>query len=105
MFAHAESAALRRRAHNLRGLAAQILQSPVMNLLPLADLQTWNSPRAEACRARLATQIASARRAADELQMIAQRLDQQALEIEQAAIAAAAALNPMLPNLGLEDLQ
>jgi hypothetical protein len=90
MFALQESAALRLRAQNLRGLAAQILQSPVMDLLPLADLQTWSSPRAEACRARLSFQIAQALRAVDELHLIAQRLDQQAVEIELAAIAAAA---------------
>jgi hypothetical protein len=104
MYALGESAALRLRAHNLRALADQILQSPVVDLLPHADLQTWNSPRAEACRARLATQIAAARQAADEVRVIAQRLEQQALEIELAAIAAAA-LDPRPHNLGLEELR
>jgi hypothetical protein len=105
MFALSESAALRLRAHNLRSLAAQILQSPVMDLLPHADLTTWNSPRAEACRARLATQIAAARQAADELHLVAQRLDQQAHEMELAAIAAATALNSQLHNLGPEEFK
>jgi hypothetical protein len=103
MFAPSESAALRLRAHNLRSLAARILQSPVMDLLRHADLTTWNSPRAEACRARLATQIAIARQAADELLLVAQRMDQQALEIELAAIAAGTALNSQHHNLGPEE--
>jgi hypothetical protein len=96
VFAYGEVEALRQRAQALRNLAAQILTSPVMNLLALADLQTWNSPRAEACRAQLSAQIGAARQAADDLALVARRLEEQALELEyaiaqQAAIAGAVA--------------
>jgi hypothetical protein len=63
-----------------------------MNLLGLADLQTWNSPRAEACRHQLSLQISAAQQATDELDMIARRLEEQALEIEYAIAQQAAAL-------------
>ncbi len=85
-------AALRNRAQILRNFASQVLSSPVMGLLPHADLATWNSPRAEVCRQQLQTQIASTRQACDELTFYAQRLEQQALEMEHALAQQLAAL-------------
>lgn len=89
---YGEVAALRQRAQSLRNLAAQILTSPVMDLLGLADQQTWNSPRAEACKSHLSAQIVAARQAADELAQIARRFEEQALELEYAIAQQVAAL-------------
>jgi hypothetical protein len=75
-------AALRARAQILRNFALQVRNSPVMALLPHADLATWDSPRAEACRQQLQTQIAAAHQACEELDFYAQRLEQHALEME-----------------------
>lgn len=65
-----------------------------MNLLEVADLQTWNSPRAEACRNQLSAQIAAVGQATDELAQFTRRLEEQALELEYAIAQQAAVLNP-----------
>jgi hypothetical protein len=82
----------RRRAAELRRLAAQLEQSPVLRLHGDADAETWSSPGADACRATLSEDQARLRHAADELSQQAFWYEHQAAALD--AVAAARGLTP-----------
>jgi hypothetical protein len=79
----------RRRAGELRRLAAQLEESPVLRLHDGAGTETWSSPGADACRTILADDQARLLHAAAELHEQAWWYEYQADALD--AIAAAAA--------------
>jgi hypothetical protein len=81
------AAQYRRRALELRRLAAELEESPVLRLHDGAGTETWASPGADACRTMLADDQARLLHAAAELHEQAWWYEQQADALD--AIAAA----------------
>jgi hypothetical protein len=84
------AAEYRRRAAELRALAGQLDESPVLGLDAAAGADTWSSPGADACRTTLADDQVRLRSAAAELRQQASWYEHQADALD--AIAAAGRL-------------
>jgi hypothetical protein len=80
----------RRRADELRRLAAQLEESPVLRLHGGAGTDTWRGPGADACRTMLADDQVRLRHAAEELLEQAWWYEHQAEALDAIAAAAAA---------------
>ena len=87
MSADPTAAQYRRRALEMRRLAAELAESPVLRLHNDAGTETWASPGADACRTMLADDQARLLHAAAELREHAWWYEQQADALD--AIAAA----------------
>jgi hypothetical protein len=86
-----EAARLRRRAAELRRLAAHLDDTPFDDLARWAGPDTWVSPRAADLRAQLAVDRARLGGAIDDLLLHARWLERQADAVEAAAAVAALA--------------
>jgi hypothetical protein len=85
---HHQAADYRRRATQLRTLAARLENTPSMSLHLHAGVDTWRGPRPDACVTDLAVAQRAVRDAADELQVRAFAFDRLADDLETAAIRA-----------------
>ncbi len=85
---HDQAADYRRRATQLRMLAARLENTPSMSLHLHAGVDTWHGPRPDACVTDLALAQQAVRDAADELQVRAFAFDRLADDLETAAIRA-----------------
>ena len=85
---HHQAADYRRRATQLRTLAARLENTPSMSLHLHAGVDTWYGPRPDACLTELARARQAVRDAADELQVRAVAFDRLADDLETAAIRA-----------------
>ena len=81
----------RRRADDLRRLAAHLEATPLPEMLRLAGPDTWVSPRADELRQQLGLDRTRLRAAVDELRHQARWLDQQADGLDAMAAARLAA--------------
>ena len=81
------AAEYRRRATELRSLAARLEDSPVLRLHEGAGVETWASPGADACRTTLADDQVRLRNAAAELRQQAWWYEHQADALDAAAAA------------------
>ncbi len=77
---------LRRRADELRRLAARIEAAEAMTLLRDADETTWRGPGPELCRRLLQGNQHQLRLAVEEVRRRAAALDEQANEVEVEAL-------------------
>lgn len=85
-----DAADLRRRAAELRRLAAHLAATPIDELMSWAGPDTWVSPRAAELREQLVTDRRRLHDAVDDLRGHAAWLDRQADAAEAAAAAATA---------------
>ncbi|CAN5729336.1 hypothetical protein BH18ACT2_BH18ACT2_00640 [soil metagenome] len=90
-----EAQELRRRAVDLRRLAARIDAVRLQEVEAWAGPDTWRSAGAEQCRALLAGDGQRLVHAADELRERAWRLDRQADALDALALAASVLPNPL----------
>jgi hypothetical protein len=81
---------LRRRAADLRRLAAHLAATPLDDVLRAAGAATWVSPRARELTDRLTVDRARLRDAVDDLRLHAHWLERQADAAEAAAAASLA---------------
>lgn len=75
-------AALRARAATLQRLAHRLRTTPALELHLIAGPDTWDSPRATACRERLAHQVRQLHDAIEDLERLAHHYDRAAQELE-----------------------
>jgi hypothetical protein len=80
---------LRRRAGDLRRLAAHLDTTPLREVIGRAGPDTWTSPRAEQLRAQLDLDRRRLTAATDDLRRHARYLERQAEAIEAAAVVTA----------------
>jgi 1,2-phenylacetyl-CoA epoxidase catalytic subunit len=85
------AAVLRRRAADLRQLAATIEQTPATTLEYAAGEDTWRGQRPDLCRSMLVANLAQLHAAVDDLRGHAWQLARRADQVEVASALAAAA--------------
>jgi hypothetical protein len=86
-----DAAELRRRALELRRLAAHLAATPLDDLAAWAGPETWVSPRAAALRDQLTVERARLLNAVDDLRLHARWLEREADALEAIGAVAAAA--------------
>jgi len=83
------AAEYRRRAGELRQLAATIEDVPLGDAIASAGIDTWAGPNADECRQAMTADRARLQHAGDELLTIAWYLERRAAELEAATLGAA----------------
>jgi hypothetical protein len=77
-----DASTMRARAQRLRALAVELERTPGMTLEQIAGVDTWRTPRAEACFHLLVVDQTRILHAADDLRWTALQLERGATDVE-----------------------